>query len=210
MKNAKIASILISVSMTILVFTGCGSNTKAPIVKSPIITKTPVVTKTPNTTNPNQNNQPNQSISTATVKTLFSKTLKGLVTTKTITQTQSRKVLAAITKNMSQGSGTTNNSTETTPGTDTNMTPNTGAYGGTSAAGTGTNMTPNTGTSSGGTGTDTGTTNSTNQTGITDYSTTITNELISLVKSRVITQTQANTIHQKIQAELINMQNKSK
>jgi hypothetical protein len=207
MKNAKIASMLISVSTTILVFTGCGSNAKAPMVKSPIISKTQVVTKTPNTT------KTNQSISTATVKTLFSKTLKGLVTTKTITQTQSSKVFAVITKNMSQVSRTTNNSTKTTPntgttpGTGTNMTPNTGAYGGTSK-GAGTNMTPNTGTSSGGAGTGTGTTNSTNQTEMTNYSTNIINGLNSLVKSRVITQKQASTIHQKIQAELTNLQNK--
>jgi len=180
MKNTKITSILISASMAILVFTGCGSTTKAP-----------------NATNPPINNttKPNQPISTTTMKTLYSKTLKELVTAKTITKTQSKKVLATITQDMSQGSGTTNNSAGTTPSTGTNMTPNTGAYGGTGA-----------GTSSGGIGTGTGTTNSTNQTGTTNNATTMINRLSSLVKSRVITQVQADTIHKKIQTELGNIQ----
>ena len=160
MKNTKIASILISVSMTILVFTGCGNTTKAPMNYT---TKAPMN----NTTKPpmNETTKPNQSKSTAKMKTLYSKTLKDLVTEKTITQTQSKKVLAAITKNMSQGSGTTNN--------------NTGV--------------PNTGT-----GAETGTSNNT---------TNMINGLSSLVKSRVITQTEANTIHERIQTDLINMQN---
>lgn len=164
MKNTKISLILISVSMTILVFTGCGM---------PNSTKTPMN----NTNRTNQTNKSNQSISTATMKTLYSNTLKELVTANTITNTQSKKVLAAITKNMSQGS-VTNSSNGTTPNTGT-----------TGTAGT----------------TGTGTTNSTNQIGTTN-NTNVINGLSSLVKSKVITQVQADIIYQKIQMELENIQ----
>ena len=61
MKNAKVSLILISVSMTILVFTGCGM---------PNSTKTPMN----NTNTTNQTNKSNQSISTATIKTPVSYT----------------------------------------------------------------------------------------------------------------------------------------
>ena len=170
MKNTKITSVLISVSMTILVFTGCGNTTKAPNG-----TKAPMY----NTTKPpmNESTKPNKSISTATMKMLYSKTLKDLVTEKTITKTQSKKVLAAITKNMTQNSGTTNN--------------NTGA--------------PNTGTEAG-TSTGTGSTNSTSQTGTSNNTTNVINGLSSLVKNKVITQTQSNTIHQRMQIELTKVQ----
>lgn len=167
MKNTKISLILISVSMTILVFTGCGM---------PNSTKTPMN----NTNRTNQTNKSNQSISTATMKTLYSNTLKELVTANTITNTQSKKVLAAITKNMSQGS-VTNSSNGTTPNTGT-----TGTAGTTGTTGT-------------------GTTNSTNQIGTTN-NTNVINGLSSLVKSKVITQVQADIIYQKIQMELENIQ----
>lgn len=170
MKNTKISLILISVSMTILVFTGCGM---------PNSTKTPMN----NTNRTNQTNKSNQSISTATMKTLYSNTLKELVTANTITNTQSKKVLAAITKNMSQGS-VTNSSNGTTPNTGT-----TGTAGTTGTPGI----------------TGTGTTNSTNQIGTTN-NTNVINGLSSLVKSKVITQVQADIIYQKIQMELENIQ----
>lgn len=177
MKNTKIASILISVCMTILVFTGCGSPSKATNAPKPLMN---------NTTRPNENNGCNQAISTDRMKTLFTKTLKDLVIKKTITQTQSDKVLAAITKNTSQSSGTTNLNPNSNNGTGTNMKPN-------SVAGscTCTSKCTCSCTCKG--------TCSCICKGTTEYSKTIINELSSLVKSRVITQVQANIIYQKIQ-----------
>ncbi|MCB2305666.1 hypothetical protein LGL08_00360 [Clostridium estertheticum] len=182
MKNTKTSLILISVSMTILLFTGCNmrNSTKAPMN---------------NTNRSNQINKSNQSISTASMKTLYSNTLKELVTAKKITNTQSKKVLAAITKNMSQGS-VTNNSNVATPNTGTTGTP--GATGS-----TGTTESTRTPGTTGTTGT--GTTNSTNQTETTN-NTNVINGLNSLVKSKVITQVQADTIQQKIQTNLENIQ----
>ena len=189
MKTAKFSLILISVSMTILIFTGCGMS------KS---TKTPMN----NTNRINQTNKSNQSISTETMKTLYSNTLKELVTANTITNTQSKEVLAAITKNMSQGS-TINSSNITTPNTGAaettgtkGTTGTTGATGATGTAGTGTGTPGITGT---------GTPNSTNQIGTTS-NTNVISELSSLVKSNVITQVQADIIYQKIQMDLENIQ----
>ena len=156
--------------------------------------------KTPmnNTNTINQTNKSNQSISTATIKTLYSNTLKELVTANTITNTQSKKVLEAITKNMPQGSVTNSSNTAT---------PNTGTTGSTKTTGT-TGSTGNTGsTESTGTPgtTGTGTTNSTNQIETTN-NTNVVNGLTSLVKSKVITQVQSDTIYQKIQMNLENIQ----
>ncbi|APC39925.1 hypothetical protein [Clostridium estertheticum] len=188
MKNTKISLTLISVSMTILLFTGCNmsNSTKAPMN---------------NTNRSNQINKSNQSMSTASMKKLYSNTLKELVTAKTITNTQSKKVLSAITKNMSQGS-VTNNSNVATPNTGTTGTPGaTGSTGTTESTRTpGTKDTTGTGTVTG-----TGTTNSTNQTETTN-NTNVINGLNSLVKSKVITQVQADTIQQKIQTNLENIQ----
>ena len=143
MKKTKISLILMSVSMTILALTGCGipSSTKAPMN---------------NTKSTNQTNKYKQSMSTATMTTLYSNTLKELVVDKTITNTQSKKVLAVITRNMSQAS-VTNNSNEATskPGT-------TGAKGTTETPGsTGSTGSTETAGTAGTTGT--GTTNSTNK-----------------------------------------------
>ena len=173
---------LIGVSMTILVFTGCNMRSS---------TKTPM----------NNTNQTTKSISIASMKTLYSNTLKELVTANTITNAQSKKVLATITKNMSQVS-ITNSSNAATPNAET-----TGTKGTTETPGaTGSSgSTPSTGTA-GTTGTTgAGTTNSTNKIETTN-DTNIINGLNSLVKSKVITQVQADTIQQKIQMKLENMQ----
>ena len=156
MKNTKVSLILISVSMIILVFTGCGMQNT---------TKTPM-------NNTNTTNQTNKSISAAIIKTSYSNTLKELVTANTITNTQSKKILAAITKNMSQGSATNSSNAAT----------------------------PNTGSTK-----STGTTSSTNQIKTTN-NTNVVNGLTSLVKSKVITQVQSDTIYQKIQMNLENIQ----
>lgn len=167
MKNTKIASILISVSMTIIVFSGCSSRIKIPNV----VTKQQM----------NNAIKPDQSNSTAMVE-LYSKTLKDLVTAKTITQNQSRKVLAAITNNMTPNTVTVPNTVTapnavTTPSTVT--TPN-----GVKAPNTVT--TPNKAT--------------------TPNTTPTINAISSLVKSKVITQTQANTINLKIQEAMKTIQ----
>jgi len=167
MKNTKIASILISVSMTIIVFSGCSSRIKIPNV----VTKQQM----------NNAIKPDQSNSTAMVE-LYSKTLKDLVTAKTITQNQSRKVLAAITNNMTPNTVTVPNTVTapnavTTPSTVT--TPN-----GVKAPNTVT--TPNKAT--------------------TPNTTPTINAISSLVKSKVITQAQANTINLKIQEAMKTIQ----
>jgi hypothetical protein len=149
MKNIKIATILISVSMTATVFSGCSSRTKIPNV----VTEQQM----------RNNIKTNQKDSTAMTE-LYSKTLKELVTAKTITRTQSSKVLAAITNNMTPN-------TVTAP--DAATTPNS-------------IMTPNTVT--------------------TPNTTYITNGISSLVKSKVITQAQANTINLKIQEAMEKIQ----
>ncbi|MBU3110194.1 hypothetical protein [Clostridium lacusfryxellense] len=187
MKNKKISLILISVSMTTLIFTGCAMKNS---------TKTPM-NNTNKTNQTNQTNKSNQATSTDTMKKLYSNALNELVTAKTITTTQSKKVLAAITKNMPQGSvANSSNRTTTNTGTGTGtgttgtpeMTGTPGTTGSTGTAGTGTG-TP------GITGTDT--TNETNQNETTNDSNVI-NELRSLVSSKVITQGQSDMIYQKI------------
>ena len=75
MKNAKLASILITAIISILVFTGCNSSTNTPLVMS------------------------------SNIKTIFSNTLKELVTDKTITQSQSDKVLNEVETDMSESKG---------------------------------------------------------------------------------------------------------
>ncbi|MGV8981444.1 hypothetical protein [Clostridium sp.] len=163
MKNTKIASILIGVSMTVLVFSGCSGRTKIPNV----VTKQQM----------NNTIKPIQSSSTAMTE-LYSKTLKQLVTAKTITQTQSSKVLAAIKNNMTPDTVTVPN-TVTSP--DTLTTPNG----------------PNTVTTPNGVKTPNTVTGSNT---VTEPNTTPTiNGISSLVKSKVITQAQADTITLKIQ-----------
>ena len=90
MKNKKIALLLISASMSILVLAGC-STTKAPTTT----TKAPTTTTMKSSIKGNHTKKAN---STSMMKTLYSDTLKSLVTSKTITQTQSNKVLADLTK----------------------------------------------------------------------------------------------------------------
>jgi competence protein ComGC len=104
MKNAKkITSILMVASMTMVLLVGCGS------------------TKTDTTTNTNTNatnSQTRKSDPTA-IKTLYSDTLKSLVTDGTITQAQSDQVLEAVTKNVPQDTETGKSAgTDKSSGTD--------------------------------------------------------------------------------------------
>lgn len=98
MKNTKIASILISGSMSILLFAGCS---KAP---TNIKTQLPTTNKSTNNT---INTQIPKTYSTAEMKTLYADTLKELITAKTITMTESNKVFVELTKNMPQMAKTT-------------------------------------------------------------------------------------------------------
>jgi hypothetical protein len=104
MKNAKkITSILMVASMTMVLLVGCGS------------------TKTDTTTNTNTNatnSQTRKSDPTA-IKTLYSDTLKSLVTDGTITQAQSDQVLEAVTKNVPKDTETGKSAgTDKSSGTD--------------------------------------------------------------------------------------------
>ncbi len=95
MKNVKIASIFIIISISMLLFTACNSM-KSPTTKKPTMTPKP---STNNTT---------KAILPTAIKTIYSDTLKALVTAKTITQTQSDKVIEEVTKNVSQVKGSIN------------------------------------------------------------------------------------------------------
>jgi len=89
MKNAKkITSILMAVTITMAMLVGC-STKKADATSSTATTAT--TANTNGTANANKSDQ-------GTMKTLYSNVLKALVTNKTITQTQSDKVLVVIVK----------------------------------------------------------------------------------------------------------------
>ena len=191
MKNPKLKSMLITASICALVFTGCGTRMQNS-TRSPIDTKPPT---TQNYKNNTSNSIAGTSDQTA-MKNLYSKTLKGLVTARTITQTQSDKVLTALTQNMSQAqTGTTSPQMGGQTGTTNQDQMET-----TNQDGTGTNNQGQMGTSnqiqSGANQYQTGTSNGTSSN---------MNVLSSLVKSNVITQAQANIIDQKIQAAMKNM-----
>jgi competence protein ComGC len=88
MKNAKkITLILIIISTAVIMFVGCSSK------------------KIDTTTNTNTTNSQTRKFDPTVTKALYSDTLKNLVTAGTITQEQSDKVLEALTKNVSQGTG---------------------------------------------------------------------------------------------------------
>lgn len=110
MKNKKFASILIGASLSILVFAGCGS-TKAPTdMKPPINKQIPPTNKSINNNANSQIPKANSTAnSTAMMKTLYSDTIKELVTAKMITKTQSQKVLEQLTKDISQNTRTSTN-----------------------------------------------------------------------------------------------------
>lgn len=88
MKNArKITSVLIVATITMGMFVGCGSKTTAD------------ASTTTQTTGVTQKND------SSTMKTTYLTVLKALVTNKTITQVQSDKVLALVSKAMPKGGG---------------------------------------------------------------------------------------------------------
>ncbi|WP_298844645.1 hypothetical protein [Clostridium sp.] len=93
MKNTKISSILIIVSLSTMLFAGC-SSTK-PTTKKPIVTPKTAVNNTVKALSED-------------MKLLYTDTLKVLVKAKTITQTQSDKVMAEVKKNVSQVKGNFN------------------------------------------------------------------------------------------------------
>ena len=121
MKNVKITSILIISSISIFILAGCSSNS----MKKPTIPKAPVTT---NTGNNIANTETKKSDTMVATEKIYIKTLKGLVTAKTITQAQSDKVLAVVTSNIQQGTASTGtitqNPTNTNNGTGTDTSKN--------------------------------------------------------------------------------------
>ena len=93
MKNTKTASIFIIVSLSIMLFSGC-SSMKSTTKKTTMTPKTAV------------NNT--VKVITEDMQMLYSDSLKALVTAKTITQTQSNKVMEEVTKNVSEVKGNIN------------------------------------------------------------------------------------------------------
>lgn len=90
MKNVKkITSILIVSSMAITMFVGCGSKSAN--------------TSDQTTDNTQSTQKGNKRFDPTAMKTLYSSALKSLVSAKTITQSQSDKVLAVETKNVQRG-----------------------------------------------------------------------------------------------------------
>ena len=176
-KSKKNISILIIAILTIMMFVGCSSYKKMGDSSNADTTNNAGMTGNTN----------NEQISYQTSATkLYSNSLKPLVSDGTITQSQSDKVLIAITKNMVSDTGTSIGTTN--PGTPRTTTPS--------------KDTPSTGTPS--IGTPGATSSGTPGTGTTgEKMLPNINELNKLVKSGVITQTQANTINQKLQDSII-------
>ena len=87
MKNTKITSMLIIVSLYTMLFAGC-SSTK-PTTKKPAMAPKTAINDT-------------VKVLSEDMKLLYTDTLKGLVKAKTITQTQSNKVMSEVSKNVSQ------------------------------------------------------------------------------------------------------------
>ena len=167
MKNAKkITSILVIATITMGMFVGCGSKSTADA-------------STTQNTGARTNNY------SAEMKTTYSTVLKSLVTDKTITQVQSGKVLALVSKAIPTGGGRPSGGGKSdgqkpsgTPPTDDQNS------GGTTQKGDN----KQSGTRKAG--------------GMNSRS----NQLASLVTSKVITQVQATAINTKVQATMKSMQ----
>jgi len=157
MKNAKkITSILIVATITMGMFVGCGSKTTAD------------ASTTTQMTGATQKND------SSTMKTTNSTVLKALVTDKTITQVQSDKVLALVSKAMPTGGGRTGGGGKADGQKPSGTAPTDGQKSGEKPSGIAKQ----------------GAANSRNY------------QLASLVTSKVITQVQANTISTKVQAAM--------
>jgi ABC-type glycerol-3-phosphate transport system substrate-binding protein len=119
MKNKKIALMLMSASMSILVLAGCGSKKVPTTTKKVPTTMKPSMKRNHDKTNQKIKNNMNKinttkkasttkrslikrnhtkiSNSTSRINTVYANALKSLVTSKTITQTQSNKALTELT-----------------------------------------------------------------------------------------------------------------
>ena len=185
MKNAKIVSMLISTSLSILVFSGCNimqsSNTKGP--SSPMKSAT-------NTNKGTTKTQSGKIDPTLSMKNHYASTLKQLVKSKVITQVQSNKVLVALTNNLSQELARTNKNTNASANYGTGTSPGTG----TGTPGTGT-TTPGTGTTAPGSTTNP---NVANESATPSGRTYRNNGLADLVTKGVISKEQADIINAKI------------
>jgi len=170
MKNAKkITSILIIASITMVMLAGCSSK------------------KSDTATTGTKGQFGNRNFDPATIKTRYEDALKPLVTAGTITQDQSDKVIAEVTKNMQQPGSQGSNGTGKPTGQQNSQ------QGQTKGTGT------DTGTGAGqGNGTGTGAGNGQNRSR--------TNQLATLVTSGVITQAQADAITQKLGETMKNNQ----
>lgn len=125
--KSKITLLIIAASITVLLFSACGSKSSS----------SSSTTKTTNSTN--QANTTNSQPSPDSMKTVFTNALKVLVSDSTITQTQLDKVLEAITKDMPENNGAQ-------PPTANDTSSNTNAQGTDKPSGTPPSGTPPTGT----------------------------------------------------------------
>lgn len=183
-KILKTVSLLLVTVLVTVALTGCGSNSTAASSK-----------QNSTSANGNTNNKPMNSTS---MKTLYTNVLKELVTAKTITQEQSDKVLAAVTKNIptgnqkssdnnsaggqkpsDNGSNGDQNGTASTNGTKPSGNPPSGGEKPNGQAPNGSKGNPQS------------------------------QALSQLITDKVITQAQADTISQKVQAAMNTSQNTS-
>lgn len=173
---SKITVTLVAISITMVMAVGCGNKAATTSTKTTTSSTQAADTTTTGT----------QATGTSSITTLYSDTLKGLVTAGTITQTQSDKVLEVLKKDAPGGQGGapsagTENSTDTSKsaGTKPSGTPPTDTNKSTGAQPNGTQPTDKNPNS---------------------------NRLSELVTSKVITQAQADTINQKIEEAMKNNQ----
>lgn len=205
--SKKIFSVLIISSLTVVMLVGCSSYKKVAnssnygTTNSAGMNATPGVGVTGTGTTYNTGTPDQQTSNLASAKTLYSNTLNTLVMDGTITRNQLNSVLAVITKDMSNSSGTTGSKTSAdmnnTPGTGTTNS-GTGMYGST-GSGTANNSGGMYGSTGSGTSYNSGT-------GMYGSTTPNISGLSALVTSGVITKLQASIINQRIQETMRNSQ----
>ena len=198
-KILKTVSLLLITGLVTAALTGCGSNSSSASSKQ-------------NSTSASANssgNTNNKAMNPTAMKTLYTNVLKELVTAKTITQEQSDKVLAAVTKNMPTDNNSAGGQKPSDNGSNGGQNSNNSSSDGTqNQNGTApANGTKSSGNPPSGGQKPTGQAPNGGQNGsnVNPQS----HVLSQLVTDKVITQAQADTISQKVQAAMSSSQSTS-